>query len=158
MEIRAGRAVALLLGSLFLALVLLATAGCGGDADPGPVPGPSQADNAPPTMAAVSDTGETARQGEELFNANCSACHGVGAVGTTLGPPLIHRVYHPGHHPDFSIRNAIANGVPQHHWPFGDMAPVPGVEEQDVEKIICYVRQTQRAGGIFEGDEFGTVC
>ncbi len=156
MEIRAGRAVALLLGSLFLALFLLSAAGCGGTADPEsgvPVTGEAQ-----PTLAAVSDTAATARQGEELFNANCSACHGVGAVGTTLGPPLIHRVYHPGHHPDFSIRNAVANGVPQHHWPFGDMAPVPGVAEHDVEKIICYVRQTQRTEGIFEGDEFGTVC
>ena len=47
------------------------------------------------------------RQGEELFNANCSVCHGLSAAGTDQGPPLIDRIYHPGHHPDFSIRNAV---------------------------------------------------
>lgn len=138
-----------------LTLALLAVIGCGDEPASPQAHGTTGAQQTP---AAVLDVGETARQGEELFNANCSACHGVGAVGTSLGPPLIHRVYHPGHHPDFSIRNAVAQGVPQHHWPFGDMAPVPGVEEQDVEKVICYIRQTQRAEGVFEGDDFGTVC
>ena len=68
------------------------------------------------------------------------------------------RVYHPGHHPDFSIRNAVSQGVRQHHWTFGDMAPVAGVSSDDVEKIICYVREMQRAKGLFEGDAFETVC
>ena len=153
---RAGFAAALLLSKLVLALLLFAGAGCGGAADTGErisVP-----EDAQQPSAIFPDVEEAARQGEALFNANCSACHGPGAVGTSLGPPLVHRVYHPGHHPDFSIRNAIEKGVPQHHWPFGDMAPVAGVGEQDVEKIICYVRQTQRAGGIFEGEDFDTVC
>ena len=99
-----------------------------------------------------------AQAGEELFNANCSICHGVKAAGTGQGPTLIDKIYHPGHHPDFSFRNAVSNGVRQHHWVFGDMAPVAGVSSADVEKIICYVREIQRASGIFEGDEFRTVC
>ena len=127
---------------LFLALVLLATVGCSGSADDG----------------AGSEIAESARQGEELFNANCSACHGVGATGTDLGPPLVHRIYHPGHHPDFSIRNAVAQGVVQHHWPYGNMAPIAGLNSDDVENIICYIRQQQRSGGVFTGDDFGTVC
>ena len=108
--------------------------------------------------AAGAALSETARAGEDLFNANCSVCHGVGAAGTNQGPPLIDRVYHPGHHPDFSIRNAVRQGVKQHHWAFGDMAPVAGVSSDDVENIICYVRELQRAAGIFEGDAFSTVC
>lgn len=127
---------------LFLVLVLLATVGCSGSSDDG----------------ADSEIAESARQGEELFNANCSACHGVGATGTVLGPPLVHRIYHPGHHPDFSIRNAVAQGVMQHHWPYGNMAPIAGLDSDNVENIICYIRQRQRAGGVFQGDDFGTVC
>ena len=149
-------AVTLLALGLVLMVALLFFAGCGSESA-APVRAPSAAGVEQPP-AAVLDVAETARQGEDLFNDNCSACHGAGAVGTSLGPPLIHRVYHPGHHPDFSFRNAVAQGVPQHHWPFGDMAPVPSVEEQEVEKIICYIRQTQRAEGLFEGDDFGTVC
>ena len=99
-----------------------------------------------------------AREGEELFDANCSVCHGENATGTNQGPPLVDRIYHPGHHTDHSIRNAVSNGVKQHHWGFGDMAPVAGVSSDDVEEIICYIRELQRAGGIFEGDGFSTVC
>ena len=130
--------------SLATAFVLLVVIGCGGDSQQVKSTGP-----------ALSDT---ARAGEKLFNENCSACHGMGAEGTSLGPPLMDRVYHPGHHPDFSIRNAVKQGVRQHHWTFGDMAPVAGVSPDEVEKIICYVREMQRAEGIFEGDAFETVC
>ncbi len=101
---------------------------------------------------------DMAREGEGLFNANCSVCHGMKAAGTNQGPTLIDRIYHPGHHSDASIRNAVSRGVQQHHWTFGDMAPVAGVSEDEVEKIICYVRELQRADGIFKGDDFQTVC
>ena len=139
-----------------LVLTLFAVAGCSGtETAVRETPRPLAVEQVP---APASDMSEAARAGEELFNANCSACHGLGAVGTTLGPPLVHRVYHPGHHPDFSIRSAVAQGVPQHHWPFGDMAPVQGIKAQDVEKLICYIREAQRVEGIFEGDDFGTVC
>ena len=137
--------VRLAVSNLVVAFVLLMVVGCGGDG----------AEQGSATGTALSDT---ARAGEKLFNANCSACHGVGAVGTSLGPPLMDRVYHPGHHPDFSIRNAVSQGVRQHHWTFGDMAPVDGVSPDEVEKVICYVREMQRAEGIFEGDAFETVC
>ena len=113
--------------------------------------------------AAGTALSDMARAGEAVFNANCSLCHGVGATGTNQGPPLVHRVYEPGHHPDFSIRNAIAQGVKQHHWVFGNMAPVPGISDDDVEQgangsVVCYIREIQRAGGIFQGDAFQTVC
>ena len=101
---------------------------------------------------------DMARAGEELFNANCSLCHGMAAAGTSQGPSLIDRIYHPGHHPDLSFRNAVRQGVQQHHWFFGDMPPVAGVSSDDVEKIICYVREMQRANGIFEGNDYSTVC
>ena len=79
-------------------------------------------------------------------------CHGAGAAGTQAGPPLVHRIYYPGHHPDISFRNAVKNGVISHHWEFGHMPPQPGVSDDEIEKIICYVRELQIAGGIYEGE------
>ena len=134
---------------------LLTMVACGGESAPQRTTTESKSAELPVTESALS---ETARAGEELFNANCSVCHGVGATGTSQGPPLIDRIYHPGHHPDFSIRNAVRQGVKQHHWLFGDMAPVADVSSDEVEKIICYIREAQRADGIFEGDAFSTVC
>ena len=54
--------------------------------------------------------------------------------------------------PDFAFHNAVNNGVPQHHWVFGDMAPRPGLSEGDVNNIICYIRQLQVNEGIYEGE------
>lgn len=89
-------------------------------------------------------------QGERLFTENCARCHGEKADGTHLGPPLVHRLYEPGHHPDFSFHNAVKNGVISHHWEFGDMPPVPGLSEPEVTQIIAHVRNLQRDGGIIK--------
>ena len=146
----------LLVYVLVVAFALLMITGCGGEGaseyETTESNGTEQPSEAGPALS------DTARAGQELFDSNCSVCHGVGAAGTNQGPPLIGRIYHPGHHPDFSIRNAVSQGVQQHHWVFGDMPPVAGVSSDDVEKIICYVREMQRADGIFEGDAFSTVC
>ena len=145
-------------------VVLLAIVGCGEEsAAQGTATQPPVTAQASVTNPASSDTArpalsDMARAGEELFNANCSLCHGVSASGTNQGPTLIDRIYHPGHHSDFSFRNAASKGVPQHHWTFGAMPPVATVSADDVERIICYVRELQRADGIFEGDAFATVC
>ena len=138
------------------AFAMLLAAGCGGDsASQDEASGSGDSGKAGETTG-VSLSG-MAREGEELFNVNCSVCHGENATGTNQGPTLIDRIYHPGHHSDASIRNAVSKGVQQHHWVFGDMAPV-AVSSDDVEKIICYVRELQRDAEIFEGDDFQTVC
>ena len=87
-------------------------------------------------------------EGERLFNDNCARCHGTLAVGTAAGPPLVHRVYEPSHHADIAFQRAVALGVPAHHWRFGNMPPVPGVDEAAVERITAYVRWLQREAGI----------
>ena len=92
------------------------------------------------------------RQGESLFATHCSICHGTVGEGTPAGPPLVHAIYNPNHHPDFAFHNAVSNGVPQHHWAFGDMAPRPGLSEEEVGDVICYIRQLQVDEGIYEGD------
>jgi mono/diheme cytochrome c family protein len=90
-----------------------------------------------------------AADGAQLFAANCAQCHGENASGRNgFGPPLVHVIYEPNHHGDLAFQMAVKQGVRAHHWPFGNMAPVPGVGEDDVNKIIAYVRTLQQANGI----------
>ena len=76
-------------------------------------------------LACGSDAAQPA--GEPLFADNCARCHGAMADGTQSGPPLVHRLYEPGHHPDFTFYRAVSKGVIAHHWDFGDMPPVAGL-------------------------------
>ena len=90
-----------------------------------------------------------AQAGQALFEENCVSCHGQNATGSDQGPPLVHRIYEPGHHGDMSFRLAARQGVRAHHWNFGNMPPVEGVTDEDVIKITRYVRELQKANGIF---------
>ena len=69
-------------------------------------------------------------------------------TGTDQGPPLVHKLYEPGHHTDAAFYRAATQGVVSHHWSFGNMPPVPGVSRRSVTKIVAYVRALQRANGI----------
>jgi mono/diheme cytochrome c family protein len=86
--------------------------------------------------------------GEAKFNANCSACHGQQGVGTSQGPPLVHKIYEPNHHGDAAFQRAAASGVKAHHWEFGNMPKIDAVTPGDVDQIIQYVRWLQRQAGI----------
>ena len=91
----------------------------------------------------------TAEKGKALFKQNCAACHGDDAAGQAgVAPPLIHKIYEPSHHGDESFQRAAALGTRAHHWTFGNMPAIEGVKRPDVEKIIAYVRELQRANGI----------
>ena len=92
---------------------------------------------------------QNAQIGKIGFEAKCAACHGVNAAGQDgVAPPLVHIIYEPGHHSDEAFQRAAAMGVQGHHWPFGDMPPVEGINRADVTMIIAYVRELQRANGI----------
>ena len=86
-------------------------------------------------------------EGEGLYQARCAACHGSDLRGTAVGPSQLSVVYQPGHHSDESYMSAVFNGVPAHHWDFGDMAPVVGVTEDDMVRIVAYIRENQRIEG-----------
>jgi mono/diheme cytochrome c family protein len=88
------------------------------------------------------------QQGEKAFAANCAECHGVNAAGGEGGPPLVHKIYNPGHHADGAFSLALQRGVSQHHWRFGNMPPQPQVSAADTGAIIRYVRELQVANGI----------
>ncbi len=89
-----------------------------------------------------------AQTGGQVFMGNCAKCHGMVGGGTDKGPPLIHKIYEPSHHGDFAFFSAVQRGTQAHHWPYGDMPPQPQVSEADVEAIIKFVREVQRANGI----------
>ena len=109
----------------------------------------SQTTNSEGTKPAGSTTPADIQVGEAKFSANCVACHGIRAVGTKQGPPLVHKIYEPNHHADVAFQRAAANGVRAHHWEFGNMPKIEGVTTEDVDHIIRYVRWLQREAGIY---------
>jgi mono/diheme cytochrome c family protein len=115
-------------------VVVVAVGACGGG-DDAEVAAPGQGDP---------------DRGEQLFAANCAACHGPAGEGSTTGPPLVHEIYEPGHHGDESFHLAVQRGVQAHHWDFGPMPAVGGLSREDVDDIIAYVRGLQRDAGIIE--------
>jgi len=90
----------------------------------------------------------TAAAGKVAFDANCAVCHGANGAGTDKGPPFVHDIYNPGHHPDEAFFAAARRGVQAHHWQFGNMPPVPQVSDEQVVEIVRYVRELQLANGI----------
>jgi len=88
-------------------------------------------------------------EGRAEFGANCAQCHGTNGGGTNQGPPLIHPIYEPNHHSDMAFMLAARNGSRAHHSRFGDMPPQPQVGETEIAAIIQFVREVQRANGIF---------
>jgi len=100
------------------------------------------------TTVRLPDLEGAAADGADLFAANCAVCHGENATGTDQGPPFVHRIYEPNHHADIAFQLAVQTGVRAHHWRFGNMPPVDGVNRAEVEKIVAYVRALQRANGI----------
>ena len=106
----------------------LAVVGCGGDGS-----GSEVANDA---------------QGASLYRQSCASCHGTDLRGTARGPSHLSEVYEAGHHPDDSFRSAIERGAAAHHWNFGDMPSVPGLNDDEVDAIIDYIRQQQDAHGL----------
>ena len=103
----------------------------------------------PSDQVIVPELSSAAQIGERAFVAMCSACHGSNAAGTENGPPLIHNLYRPGHHPDTSFVSAVRQGVVAHHWEFGNMPPLPEMlTNAEIVSIATYVREMQRANGV----------
>ncbi len=125
---RATLAVVLVVGSLGVA-ALLATRDTASD-------------------SRVRSRAELLADGEDVFAANCATCHGDDLRGTFVGPPLLHEIYLPDHHPDSAIRAAVHNGVSAHHWDSDGMPPIPALSDDDVDAVIAYIRAAQEAAGL----------
>jgi mono/diheme cytochrome c family protein len=92
---------------------------------------------------------EQEQMGQRAYEVFCAECHGPSAQGRQgIAPPLVHKIYEPGHHGDGAFVVAVQNGVRAHHWRFGDMPRVAGVTRAEVLDIVAYVRTLQRENGI----------
>lgn len=98
------------------------------------------------TGIPVQDPGLVA-SGDVVYQASCAACHGTDLRGTDKGPSHLSVVYEPNHHGDAAFVLASQNGVRSHHWPFGDMPPIPGLTDDELEAIVAFVRENQRISG-----------
>jgi mono/diheme cytochrome c family protein len=116
-----------------LALTFVLSA-CGGD-DPVAAPPESVV-----PLAADAD-------GASVYQARCASCHGEDLRGTDKGPSQLSIVYEPNHHGDESYRSAIRNGVAQHHWGFGNMPAVEDITDDQIERVITYIRTQQQELG-----------
>lgn len=114
--------------SAVVALAAL-TSACGADPEPA----------APPF---------TGTDGAGLYAQACAKCHGPDLRGTKQGPPFLDAIYSPGHHADGAFFLAVKRGARPHHWNFGDMPPVQGLTDPQIEAIVAFVRERQRAAGI----------
>ncbi|NVK05947.1 MAG: c-type cytochrome [Marivivens sp.] len=137
-----GAAIAALSVAAYLAIPETPAPSAAGSALP-PEGAPLVSIVVPDQLSAQAQLGKTA------FDAVCATCHGSNATGKMgFGPPLIHPIYEPNHHGDMAFQMAAQNGVQAHHWPFGNMPPQAGVTSGDVNAIVAYVREIQRANGI----------
>jgi mono/diheme cytochrome c family protein len=138
--------------TLIVAVAAAAIAGAAYVATRGPAPEEAASPAEGEAMVAITlpDTlSPEAAIGQRAFDATCADCHGTHATGRMgFGPPLVHKIYEPGHHGDMSFYLAVQNGVRAHHWRFGDMPAQTGLTRADVAGIVAYVRELQRANGI----------
>lgn len=101
------------------------------------------------TVALPAELSANARIGKQIFEARCASCHGRNAAGVNgVAPPLVHKIYEPGHHADAAFVLAARNGVRAHHWKFGNMPPVEDVTDGEVRLVTRYIRELQQENGI----------
>lgn len=91
--------------------------------------------------------GGDAGRGAELYASACASCHGSDLRGTERGPSQLSIVYEPSHHDDDSYRSAIAQGAPAHHWDFGDMPAVGGLDNDEIDAVVEFIRSEQQLLG-----------
>lgn len=109
----------------------------------------SKSSSSPASSGPVPKAPAELAKGEALYNTYCARCHGEGARGTDHGPPFLSKIYEPNHHGDAAFQMAAQRGARAHHWSFGDMPPVSGVQPEQVDEIIRYVRWLQKQAGVF---------
>lgn len=89
-----------------------------------------------------------AGRGAAIYERACASCHGGDLRGTEQGPSHLSQVYAPDHHPDAAFRAAITQGSRAHHWNFGDMPPVGGLSDDEIDLVIGFIRAQQEIEGL----------
>lgn len=143
---RRGRLRALAVGLVAFAFAVA----CGADAgDAGDSlaaePAPTSSTAAPPSASTAA--APVVPDGAAVYQQYCAECHGVDLRGTDKGPSQLSIVYEPNHHGDYAYRVAIREGTREHHWWFGDMPPVEGMTDLEIEEVISFIRAEQQRLG-----------
>lgn len=81
--------------------------------------------------------------GAEVYEVSCAECHGSDLRGTDRGPSHLSIVYESGHHPDEAFSLAVVRGAPQHHWDFGPMPPIAGLDDEAIDAVVAFIRSEQ---------------
>jgi mono/diheme cytochrome c family protein len=126
---------------LFIVLAVLGAGWLG-------IAGCSRSEQPAVSSTAVAEVPAAHAGGRQLFETHCARCHGAGGTGTERGPSFLSKTYEPNHHGDASFLMAVRRGVTAHHWRFGDMPPIPDVPDDDMTRIVGYIRWAQRQAGI----------
>lgn len=93
----------------------------------------SKQDTHQPATNPSAGSATAIREGESLFRANCSPCHGLGARGGARGPDLTSGQWvHGGG--DADIFRTIEGGVP------GTEMPANAFEQSEIWSLIAYLR------------------
>jgi len=100
------------------------------------------------TAPELADLSKPARAGRAAFGEYCAQCHGPLAEGTERGPPLVHPDYAPGVRTNGDFRKAVREGLRAWRWWYGDMPAIADVSEHELEHMIRFLREMQRANGI----------
>ena len=101
---------------------------------------------ASPTIPELS---ASALHGREIINTQCAECHGVdGTGGSRKGPPILHSMYRDEIFPDFVFKRSVLEGKREKNWRFGPMPAMPDLSDEDVDGVIAFVREVQRATGM----------
>jgi putative heme-binding domain-containing protein len=96
---------------------------------------------------------EAVKQGREIYNHNCTVCHGLNGAAGDRGPALgPGREYVRRKDPD--IFEAVQNGIP------GTTMPPSGLPPNDIWKVVAYIRSLRAtasdtfvAGDVAHGEE-----
>ena len=102
---------------------------------------------ASPAYLVVPDMTASLQQGAQLFTKYCSACHGAVGDGSDNGPPLVHKIYEPGHPPDEAIHSCADVRVLADRWRLGEMLPWVATTSPVIELIVPFLRAMQKANG-----------
>ena len=137
------------IAAVALAAFLLAVS-CGADA--GDAGDSLAAETTLPSSTALPSPSSTAAapavpDGAAVYQQYCAECHGVDLRGTDKGPSQLSIIYEPNHHGDYAYRVAIREGTREHHWWFGDMPPVEGITDLEIEQVISFIRAEQQRLG-----------
>ncbi len=124
---------------VIIGVIALVAAACGGgDDDTGST---GDDDGAATTMSAAS-----AEDGQALFDATCTACHGEGGVGIEgLGKPLINNTFVAGLDDAGLIQFLkVGRGADDPENTTGVAMPAkggnPALDDADLEAIVAYLR------------------